>query len=415
MTISPASAAQGTTKEVTVTQGAADQPFTLNFGPQHPSAHGVLRLVLEMDGEVITKADPHIGLLHRGTEKLIENKTYIQALPYFDRLDYVSMMCQEHAWCLATEKLLGIQLPLRAQYIRVLMSEVTRVANHLLWVGCHALDIGAMAVMLYAFKDRVHTFDFYEEVSGARMHANYFRPGGVNRDLPEGFTRKVRKWMEEFRDKGLPQLEALLDENRIWKQRTVGIGVVTPEEAQGMGFTGPMMRGSGIAWDLRKSQPYECYADLEFDVPVGKNGDSYDRYLVRMKEMRQSCHLIAQCLDKLEGELVGQPWKIQNFKISPPSRNQMKSSMEALIHHFKYFTEGFHVPAGEAYAAIEAPKGEMGVYLVSTGGPKPYRAKIRAAGYTHLQGLDMMSRGHLLADVTTLIGTQDIVFGDIDR
>lgn len=392
-----------------------DQPFTLNFGPQHPSAHGVLRLVLEMDGEVVTKADPHIGLLHRGTEKLIEHKTYIQALPYFDRLDYVSMMCQEHVWCLATEKLLGIGIPLRAQYIRVLFSEVTRIANHLLWVGCHALDVGAMAVFLYAFKEREFTMDFYEEVSGARMHANYFRPGGVNRDLPDGLTRKIGLWNDEFEEKVLPLLEGLLDDNRIWKQRTVGIGVVSPEEAQAWGFSGAMLRGSGVAWDLRKSQPYECYDQLEFDVPVGKNGDSYDRYLCRMEEMRQSCRIIRQCLARLEGDLVGQPIKIQNFKLSPPSRNDMKDSMEALIHHFKYFTEGFHVPAGEVYAAIEAPKGEMGVYLISEGGPKPWRVKIRAPGYAHLQGLDFMSRGHLLADVTTLIGTQDVVFGEIDR
>ncbi len=413
---------QRQTVETTLTEGVVsaartmdDQPFTLNFGPQHPSAHGVLRLVLELEGEVVTKADPHIGLLHRGTEKLIEHKTYIQALPYFDRLDYVSMMCQEHVWCLATEKLLGIELPKRAQYIRVLYSEITRIANHLLWIGCHALDIGAMAVMLYAFKEREYTMDFYEEVSGARMHANYFRPGGVNRDLPAGLTGKIRKWNDNFGAKVIGMLETLLDENRIWKQRTVGVGIVTPQQAQEWGFTGAMLRGSGVAWDLRKSQPYECYAELDFDIPVGHNGDSYDRYLVRMEEMKQSVKLITQCLDKLEGELAGQPCKIQNFKISPPARNDMKGSMEALIHHFKYYTEGFHVPAGEVYAAIEAPKGEMGVYLVSEGGPKPWRVKIRAPGYAHLQGLDFMSKGHLLADVTTLIGTQDIVFGDIDR
>jgi NADH-quinone oxidoreductase subunit D len=394
---------------------AQNLPFTLNFGPQHPSAHGVLRLVLEMDGEVVTKADPHIGLLHRGTEKLIENKTYIQALPYFDRLDYVSMMCQEHVWCLAIEKLLGVGLPKRAQYIRVLYSEITRIANHLLWVGCHALDVGAMAVFLYAFKEREFTMDFYEEVSGARMHANYFRPGGVNRDLPAGLTHKIRTWNDNFLSSVMPLLCGLLDDNRIWKQRTVGIGVVTPEEAQAWGFSGPMLRGSGIAWDLRKSQPYECYAELDFDVPVGHNGDSYDRYLLRMEEMRQSCRIISQCLAKLDGELVGQPVKLQNFKVSAPGRNDMKASMEALIHHFKYFTEGLHVPAGEVYAAIEAPKGEMGVYLVSTGGPKPFRVKIRAPGYAHLQGLDFMAKGHLLADVTTIIGTQDIVFGEIDR
>jgi NADH-quinone oxidoreductase subunit D len=400
------------THEATLTQ---DRPFTLNFGPQHPSAHGVLRLVLEMDGEVVTRADPHIGLLHRGTEKLIEHKTYIQALPYFDRLDYVSMMCQEHVWCLAVEKLLEIEMPRRAQYIRVLFSELTRIANHLLWIGTHALDIGAMAVFLYAFKDREYLFDFYEEVSGARMHANYFRPGGVSRDVTPETLHNIRAWLKTFERKGLPQLADLLDENRIWKQRTVGIGVVTPEEAQDWGFTGAMLRGSGVAWDLRKAQPYECYDELTFDVPVGKNGDSFDRYHVRMEEMRQSISLVEQCLDKLEGELKGAPCKIQNFKISPPSRGEMKASMEALIHHFKYFTEGFHVPEGQVYAAIEAPKGEMGVYLVSTGGPKPYRCKIRAPGYAHLQGLDFMARGHMLADVTTLIGTQDIVFGEIDR
>ncbi|PIZ31748.1 MAG: NADH-quinone oxidoreductase subunit D [Alphaproteobacteria bacterium CG_4_10_14_0_8_um_filter_53_9] len=392
-----------------------EKDMRLNFGPQHPSAHGVLRLILDMEGEVVTKADPHIGLLHRGTEKLIETKTYIQALPYFDRLDYVSMMCQEHVWCLATEKLLGIQIPRRAQYVRVLFSEVTRIANHLLWLGCHALDIGAMAVFLYAFKEREFTMDFYEEVSGARMHANYFRPGGVNRDLPEGLTQKIRDWNKNFREKVLPMLESLLDENRIWKQRTVDIGKVTPEEAQAWGFSGAMLRGSGIAWDLRKSQPYECYAELDFAVPVGTSGDTYDRYLVRMEEMRQSTFLIDQCLDKLEGELKGGAIKIQNFKISPPPREEMKQGMEGLIHHFKYFTEGFHVPKGEIYAAIEAPKGEMGVYLVSEGGPKPYRAKIRAPGFAHLQGLDFMSRGHLLADVAALIGTQDVVFGEIDR
>lgn len=404
-----------TTRVATVMKPAEDKPFTINFGPQHPSAHGVLRLILEMEGEVITKADPHIGLLHRGTEKLIEHKTYVQALPYFDRLDYVSMMCQEHVWCLAVEKLLGVEMPKRAQYIRVLMSEVTRIANHLLWIGAHALDVGAMAVLLYAFKEREFTFDFYEELSGARMHASYFRPGGVGRDLPVGFTDKVRAWNANFEANVMPVLEGLLDDNRIWKQRTVGIGVVTPEQAQEWGFSGPMLRASGIAWDLRKSQPYECYAELDFDIPVGKNGDSYDRYVVRMAEMYQSCKLITQCLDKLDGELKGQPWKIQNFKVSPPRRAEMKSGMEAMIHHFKYFSEGVHVPAGEIYAAVEAPKGEMGVFLVSDGGPKPWRVKIRAPGYAHLQGLDFMSRGHLLADVTTLIGSQDVVFGEIDR
>lgn len=390
------------------------EPFSVNFGPQHPAAHGVLRLVLDLDGEVVDRADPHIGLLHRGTEKLIENKTYIQALPYFDRLDYVSMMCQEHVWCLAIEKLLGVEVPKRAQYIRVMFSEVTRIANHLLWLGTHALDVGAMSMFLYCFKEREHTFDFYEEVSGARMHANYFRPGGVAKEMPAGLTQKIRQWQQSM-SKEIDQYETLLTNNRIWKQRTVDIGIVTPEEAQDYGFTGPMLRGSGVPWDLRKAQPYECYDELSFDIPVGKNGDSYDRYLVRVEEMRQSLYLIEQCLDRLEGDLAGQPCKLQNFKISPPSRGEMKHSMEALIHHFKYFTEGFHVPAGECYAAIEAPKGEMGVYLVSTGGSKAYRAHIRAPGFAHLQGLDFMARGHMLADVTTIIGTQDIVFGEIDR
>ena len=384
--------------------------FTMNFGPQHPAAHGVLRLVLEMDGEVIERADPHIGLLHRGTEKLIENRTYVQALPYFDRLDYVSMMCQEHVWCLAVEKLLGVTVPERGQYIRVLFSELTRIGNHLMWLGTHALDVGAMSVFLYAFRDRERIFDFYEEVSGARMHANYFRPGGVGRDLPDGLTDKIAAFSEEMVD-NINEFETLLTNNRIWKQRTVGIGVVNAERAMNMSFTGPMLRGSGVAWDLRKSQPYEVYDKLEFDIPVGKNGDSYDRYLVRIEEMRQSLRIIDQCLEKMpEG-----PVKVQNFKISPPKRGDMKSSMEALIHHFKYFTEGFHVPEGEVYAAVEAPKGEMGVHLVSKGGPKPYRVKIRAPGYFHLQGLDEMSRGHMLADVVTLIGTQDIVFGEVDR
>lgn len=393
-----------------------DENLTVNFGPQHPAAHGVLRLILEMDGEVIDRADPHIGLLHRGTEKLIENRTYIQALPYFDRLDYVSMMCQEHVWCLATEKLLGVEVPKRGQYIRVLFSELTRIMNHLMWLGTHVLDVGAMSVFLYAFKEREFLMDFYEEVSGARMHANYFRPGGVAKDLPEGLSTKIRKWNQEFRGK-VEEWDRLVTNNRIWRQRTVDIGVVEASEAIEMGFTGPMLRGSGIAWDLRKAQPYEVYDELKFDIPVGKNGDSFDRYLVRMEEMRQCCDIIDQCLDKLENdtELRNGPVKVQNFKISPPKRDDMKASMEALIHHFKYFTEGFHVPEGEVYAAIEAPKGEMGVYLVSTGGPKPYRTKIRAPGYAHLQGLERMSKGHMLADVTTIIGTMDIVFGEIDR
>jgi len=393
------------TQEVTVGEN-----FTLNFGPQHPAAHGVLRLVLEMEGETITRADPHIGLLHRGTEKLLEHRTYIQGLPYFDRLDYVSMMCQEHVWCLAIEKLLGVEVPRRAQFIRVLYSEITRLMNHLLWYGTHALDVGAMSAFLYAFKHRETLMDFYEEVSGARMHANYFRPGGVNRDLPQGLAEKIRAFNAQF-PKYIDEFETLLTDNRIWKQRTVDVGVLTPEEAIEMGCTGPMLRGSGLSWDLRKAQPYEIYDELDFDIPVGKTGDSYARYLVRIEEMRESVKIIDQCLDMMpEG-----PVKAQNFKVSPPTRDNMKSSMEAMIHHFKYFTEGFHVPAGEVYAAVEAPKGEMGVYLVSKGGPKPYRVKIRAPGFAHLQGLDKMVRGHMVADVVTIIGTQDIVFGEIDR
>lgn len=384
--------------------------FTLNFGPQHPAAHGVLRLVLELNGEVVERADPHIGLLHRGTEKLLEHKTYLQGLPYFDRLDYVSMMCQEHVYCLAVEKLLAIEVPKRASYIRVMFSEITRIMNHLLWLGTHALDVGAMSVFLYAFRDREVCMDLYEAVSGARMHANYFRVGGVAKDLPEGIEQTIREFMDAMKGR-LDEYEGLLTNNRIWKQRTVDIGVVSAEQAMSYGFTGPMVRGSGVAWDLRKSQPYEVYDELNFDVPVGKNGDSYDRYLVRMEEMRQSICLVEQCLDKMPKG----PVKVENFKISPPSRDDMKSSMEALIHHFKYFTEGVHVPEGEVYAAVEAPKGEMGVYLVSEGGPKPYRVKIRAPGFAHLQGLEFMSKGHMLADVTTIIGTQDIVFGEIDR
>tara|TARA_R110000868_G_scaffold411035_1_gene701440 strand:- start:17998 stop:19197 length:1200 start_codon:yes stop_codon:yes gene_type:complete len=384
--------------------------FTLNFGPQHPAAHGVLRLVLELDGEVVERADPHIGLLHRGTEKLLENKTYVQGLPYFDRLDYVSMMCQEHVYCLAIEKLLQVEVPLRASYIRVMFSEITRLLNHLMWLGTHALDVGAMSVFLYAFRDREVCFDFYEAVSGARMHANYFRPGGVAKDLPEGLTKTIKEFTEAMKGR-IDEYEDLLSENRIWKQRTVNIGVVSAERAMSYAFSGPMLRGSGVPWDIRKAEPYEVYDKIKFDIPVGKNGDSYDRYLVRMEEMRQSLSIIEQCIaDMPEG-----PIKVQNFKISPPKRDEMKSSMEAMIHHFKYFTEGFHVPKGEVYVAIEAPKGETAVYLVSEGGSKPYRVKVRAPGFAHLQGLEMMTKGHMLADVTTVIGTQDIVFGEIDR
>ena len=411
--------------------------YTLNFGPQHPSAHGVLRLVLELDGEVVQRADPHIGLLHRGTEKLAEYKTFIQALPYMDRLDYVSMMCNEHAYCMAIEKLLDVDVPIRAQYIRVMFDEITRVLNHLLWIGAHALDVGAMAVFLYAFREREDLMDCYEAVSGARLHAAYFRPGGVYRDLPSSMPQykpsKVRSakkvddlnknrqgslldFLEDF-TKRFPsyvdEYETLLTDNRIWKQRLVGVGVVSPERALSMGFSGPMLRGSGVAWDLRKKQPYEVYDRLDFDIPVGTNGDCYDRYLVRVEEMRQSNRIIKQCVDWLRvnpGSVMS-----NNHKVTPPKRLDMKSNMEELIHHFKLFTEGMHVPEGEAYSAVEHPKGEFGIYLLADGANKPYRLKIRAPGFAHLQGLDEMSRGHMLADVVTIIGTQDIVFGEIDR
>lgn len=411
--------------------------YTMNFGPQHPAAHGVLRLVLELDGEVIQRADPHIGLLHRGTEKLAENRTYLQSVPYMDRLDYVSMMSNEHAYVMAIEKMLGLEVPIRAQYIRVMFDEITRVLNHLLWLGAHALDVGAMTVFLYAFREREDLFDVYEAVSGARMHAAYYRPGGVYRDLPsqmpqyqvsslrnektvksqnenrqgslldfiDDFTNRFPKYIDEY--------ETLLTDNRIWKQRTVGIGVVAPERALALGMTGPMLRGSGIAWDLRKTQPYEVYANLDFDIPVGLNGDCYDRYLVRMEEFRQSNHIIKQCvawLRKNPGPVIS-----NDHKVAPPNREGMKTNMEDLIHHFKLFTEGFHVPAGEAYAAVEHPKGEFGIYMVSDGANKPYRLKIRAPGFPHLAALDEMTRGHMIADLVAIIGTQDIVFGEIDR
>jgi NADH-quinone oxidoreductase subunit D len=411
--------------------------YTLNFGPQHPAAHGVLRLVLELDGEVIQRADPHIGLLHRATEKLAESKTYIQSLPYMDRLDYVSMMCNEHAYCLAIEKLIGIEVPERAQYIRVMFSEITRLLNHLLWLGCHGLDCGAMNILIYCFREREDLFDMYEAVSGARMHAAYFRPGGVYRDLPDAMPQykpsKVRSarvvnelnetrkgslldFIDDF-SRRFPKLvdeyETLLTDNRIWKQRTVGIGVVSPERALNLGFTGAMLRGSGIAWDLRKSQPYDVYAKLDFDVPVGTQGDTYDRYLVRVEEMRQSNRIIRQCVDWLRANPG--PVITDNHKVAPPSRVGMKTSMEDLIHHFKLFTEGFHVPEGEVYAAVEHPKGEFGIYIVSDGANKPYRLKIRAPGFAHLAGLDELSRGHMIADAVAVIGTMDIVFGEIDR
>ena len=411
--------------------------YTMNFGPQHPAAHGVLRLVLELDGEVIQRADPHIGLLHRATEKLAEYKTYLQSLPYMDRLDYVSMMSNEHAYCLAIEKLLGIEVPIRAQYIRVMFDEITRILNHLLWLGAHSLDVGAMTTFLYCFREREDLMDVYEAVTGARLHAAYYRPGGVYRDLPERMPQyqvskihnakaiarmnenrrgSVLDFIEDFtrRFPGyVDQYETLLTDNRIWKQRTVGIGVVTPERAMALGFTGPMLRGSGVEWDLRKKQPYAVYDQMKFDIPVGSTGDCYDRYLVRVQEMREANRIIKQCIAWLRTNPG--PVITASHKIAPPSREEMKSNMEELIHHFKLFTEGIHVPPGEAYAAVEHPKGEFGIYIVSDGANKPYRMKIRAAGYPHLAALDELSRGHMLADVVAIIGSLDIVFGEIDR
>ena len=386
--------------------------FTLNFGPQHPAAHGVLRLVLEMNGEVVQRADPHIGLLHRGTEKLIEYKTYIQALPYFDRLDYVSMMAQEHAYSLACEKLLGItdQIPHRAQSIRVVFSEITRILNHLLAVTTHALDVGALTPMLWAFEEREKLMEFYERVSGARMHAAYIRPGGVSQDLPIGLSEDIYLFCEEFASR-IDELEEMLTGNRIWKQRLVDIGTFTAQEAQAWGFTGVMLRSTGLEWDLRKVQSYDSYDTYDFEIPVGTRGDCYDRYLIRMEEMRQSLRIIMQALSAMPQGMI----KTDDRKITPPSRSQMKHSMESLIHHFKLYTEGFAVPASETYTAVEAPKGEFGVYLVSDGSNRPYRCKIRAPGFAHLQGLNMMAKHHMLADVVTIIGTQDIVFGEVDR
>ena len=411
--------------------------FTLNFGPQHPAAHGVLRLVLELDGEVVQRADPHIGLLHRATEKLAETRTWVQSVPYMDRLDYVSMMCNEHAYCLATEKLLGIDVPERGKYIRTMFDEVTRILNHLLWIGCHALDVGAMTMALYTFREREDLMDAYEAVSGARLHAAYYRPGGVYRDLPDRMpqyeestwtsAKKAKEinvnragslldFLEDFTNrfpKYHSEYHTLLTDNRIWKQRLVNVGVVSPERALQMGFSGAMLRGSGIAWDLRKKQPYAAYDKVDFEVPVGVNGDSYDRYLVRMEEMLQSNRIIMQCIDWLRKNPG--PVITENHKVAPPPRESMKSNMEELIHHFKLFTEGIHVPPGEAYSAIEHPKGEFGIYFISDGANKPYRMKIRAPGYVHLAGMDEMSRGHMIADVVTIIGSQDIVFGEIDR
>jgi NADH-quinone oxidoreductase subunit D len=384
--------------------------FSINFGPQHPAAHGVLRLVMELDGEIIERVDPHIGLLHRGTEKLIEYKTYLQAMPYFDRLDYVSMMCQEHAFVLAVEKLLGLEIPPRAQYIRVLFSEITRILNHILNITTQGMDVGAMTPVLWGFEEREKLMEFYERVSGARMHAAYFRVGGVHQDMPKGLDEDIYKFCETY-PAVIDDIEGLLTENRIFKQRNVDIGVVTVEEAIARGFSGVMLRGSGAAWDLRKAQPYEVYDQLEFDIPIGSNGDCYDRYLCRIEEMRQSVSLMKQCLDAMPGG----PVMSEDAKVAPPRRADMKHSMEALINHFKLYTEGFHVPAGETYTAVEAPKGEFGVYLVSDGSNMPYRCKIRAPGFAHLQGLDFMTKGHMLADAPAVIGTQDIVFGEVDR
>jgi NADH-quinone oxidoreductase subunit D len=413
------------------------QNFTMNFGPQHPAAHGVLRLVLEMDGEVITKADAHIGLLHRATEKLAESKPYNQSIGYMDRLDYVSMMCNEHAYVMAIEKLMGVTPPLRAQYIRVMFDELTRITNHLLWLGAHGLDIGAMTVFLYCFREREDIMDMYEAVSGARMHATYYRPGGVYRDLPEQMPQydksrfrsekeiarlnanrqgSLLDFIEDFAKrfpKCVDEYETLLTDNRIWKQRTVGIGVVSPERALQLGFSGPMLRGSGFEWDLRKTQPYDVYDRVEFDIPVGANGDCYDRYLVRIAEMRQSSRIVQQCVQWLR-QNPG-PVMLENHKVTPPTREEAKSDMESLIHHFKYFTEGYCVPEGEAYAVVEHPKGEFGIYMISDGANKPYRVKIRAPGFAHLASLDEMVRGHMLADLVAVIGTQDIVFGEVDR
>ena len=411
--------------------------YTMNFGPQHPAAHGVLRLVLELDGEVIQRADPHIGLLHRGTEKLAESKPYNQSIGYMDRLDYISMMCSEHGYVLAIEKLLGIEPPLRAQYIRVLFDEITRLLNHLFWLGAHALDVGAMTVFLYCFREREDLFDCYEAVSGARMHATYYRPGGIYRDLPDSMpqyqpsplrdTSEITRlnanregslldfiwdFTERF-PKHIDDYEMLLTDNRIWKQRTVGIGVISPERALQLGFTGPMLRGSGVEWDLRKKQPYEVYDRLDFDIPIGVNGDCYDRYLIRIEEMRQSNRIIRQCVEWLRRNPG--PVMIDDRKVAPPPREKMKGDMESLIHHFKLFTEGYCVPAGETYAAVEHPKGEFGVYMISDGANKPYRVKIRTAGFAHLSAMDELTRGHMIADVVAVIGTLDIVFGEVDR
>jgi NADH dehydrogenase (ubiquinone) Fe-S protein 2 len=384
--------------------------FTINFGPQHPAAHGVLRLILELDGEVVERADPHIGLLHRGTEKLIEHKTYLQALPYFDRLDYVSMMAQEHTYSLAVEKLANIKVPRRAQIIRVLFAEITRILNHLLAVGCHAMDVGAMTPFLWAFEEREKLMEFYERVSGARMHSAYIRPGGVSLDLPLGFLDDVYLFIDQFNYR-LDEIEEMLTNSRIWKERLIDVGIVSSKKAVDWGFSGVMLRGSGITWDLRKNQPYEIYSEIDFSIPVGNNGDCYDRYLIRVEEMRQSLKIIKACLNLIN---TG-PIKSSNYKFNSPSRNEIKNSMESIIHHFKFFTEGYILPFDETYTATEAPKGEFGIYLISNNTEKPYRCKIKAPGFGHLQALNEMSKGHMIADVVTIIGTQDIVFGEVDR
>ncbi len=388
----------------------SESTYQLNFGPQHPAAHGVLRLILELDGEVVERADPHIGFLHRGTEKLIEHKTYMQAVPYFDRLDYVAPMCQEHAFALAVEKLLGLEVPLRAQYIRVLFSEISRLLNHILNLTTYALDVGAMTPLLWGFEEREKLMSFYERVSGARMHANYFRPGGVALDLPIGLLEDIHAFIE-YHTVFIDDMERLLTDNRIFKQRTVDIAIVSKDQAYDWGFTGPMLRASGVPWDLRRSQPYDAYDKIDFKVPTGTHGDCYDRYLVRVEEMRQSLKIMDQCLkDMPEG-----PHRTKSAKVSPPSRHDMKNSMEAMIHHFKLYTEGYHVPEGETYTAVEAPKGEFGVYLISDGSNKPYRCKIRAPGFAFLQGMEFMAKGHMLADIPAIIGSMDIVFGEVDR
>jgi NADH-quinone oxidoreductase subunit D len=389
---------------------AEESQMTLNFGPQHPAAHGVLRMILDLDGEIVTRVDPHIGLLHRGTEKLIEHKTYLQAIPYFDRLDYVAPMNQEHSFCLAIEKLLGLSVPPRGQYIRVLYSEIGRILNHLLNVTTQAMDVGALTPPLWGFEEREKLMVFYERASGSRMHAAYFRAGGVHQDLPAGLTDDIMKFCEHF-PKVLDDIEGLLTENRIFKQRNVDIGVLNREQAEMWGMSGVMLRSAGVKWDLRRSQPYECYNELDFKIPVGKNGDNYDRYVMRMEEMREATKIMKQCIERMPtGPVVS-----MDHKVTPPRRGEMKTSMEALIHHFKLYTEGFHVPAGEAYAAVEAPKGEFGVYLVADGGNKPYRCKIRAPSFVHLQAMDYMGRGHMLADLSAVLGSMDIVFGEVDR